>query len=313
MSVSLGTMKLMTMDEYLQVQALSASIVKTILSECPRAAWWKSWLNPYYEPEISDEMDIGTVVHSILLDGHSDMVERIDPADYPAEKTGNIPAGWTNKGIREARDTARALGKIPMLAADMDIVDAIVASARDYIESLREEEPAVWTAFQPDGGESERTFGWQDGATPCKMRPDRISNDRRLIVDLKTTKRSAEPDSWCRMQLVGMGYYKSAAFYRRGIEALFNVSPDYVFLVIQTEPPYLCSLIGMDPRSFELGAMEIERGMRMWASCMKSGKWPGYPTRCVYPQIPEWEAARVQERELSGAYDELQAEHGLQA
>ena len=62
--------------------------------------------------ETSAEMDAGTVAHAILLEGNSDVVTIIDPTNHPAEKTGNIPDGWTNKSIRAARDSARASGKL---------------------------------------------------------------------------------------------------------------------------------------------------------------------------------------------------------
>ena len=41
-----GTYPGLPMAEYLAAPAVSASIVKTIISECPRAAWFESWLNP---------------------------------------------------------------------------------------------------------------------------------------------------------------------------------------------------------------------------------------------------------------------------
>ena len=76
---------------------------------------------------------------------------------------------------------------------------------------------------------------------PCRIRPDRISTDRKLIVDLKTTTTSTEPNRWARTQLTGMGYYLSAAFYRLA----FDVPPDYVFLVVPSKPPYLPSLVAL--------------------------------------------------------------------
>ena len=95
----------------------------------------------------------------------------------------------------------------------------MVASARCFIESLKDEQPDVWSAFQPDGGDSEVTVVWDEAGTLCKCRPDRISKDRTVIVDAKFTGTSAEPDTYGRTQLVRMGGYISAAWYRRGVEA----------------------------------------------------------------------------------------------
>ena len=302
-----GTYPGVSMEKYLALPAVSALLVKTIISECPRAAWWQSWLNPAQERKTSDEMDAGTIAHALILEGSTAGVAVIDPRDHPAEKTGAIPVGWTNKSIKAARDYAREQGKIPVLLEDMVNINNMVESAMEYLDSVSKDEPAIWQAFQPESGESEVTMVFDDHGTLCKMRPDRISKDRKLIVDVKTTARSAEPDSWARTQMVGMGYYKGAAFYRRGIEALFNVSPAYAFLVIETEPPYLCSMPAMDPRAFDLGAMEIERGLNAWRACVAANRWPGYPTRCVYPEIPVWEQARIEEREMQEI-----GEHGIE-
>jgi hypothetical protein len=93
-----------------------------------------------------------------------------------------------------------------------------------------------------------------------------------------------------------MGYYTGAAFYRRGVQALFGVCPDYVFLVVETEPPYLCSLVGVDPVAIDLGTEKIDRGLKEWRKCVARNRWDGYPTQITYPELPAWEVAAWAER-----------------
>jgi hypothetical protein len=174
----------------------------------------------------------------------------------------------------------------------------MVAEARRFIESLRDTEPTVWAAFQPDGGVSETTLVWQDGDTLCKMRPDRVSNDWRLICDYKTTARSAEPNSWGRTQLVGMGYYLSAAWYRRGAAVRFGVAPDYVFLVQEVEAPYLCSLVGAEPTMLDVGNQQIAQALETWQQCVRGQTWAGYPPRICYPVTPAWMMADSEELQI---------------
>ena len=69
-----GTYPGLPMASYLAFPAVSASLVKTIIAECPRAAWWQSWLNPAYKPDSNDAMDAGTVAHEILLEGSQNCV-----------------------------------------------------------------------------------------------------------------------------------------------------------------------------------------------------------------------------------------------
>lgn len=279
-------------DDYLRINAVSAGVLNTLTERCPRAAWFDSYLNPAPVRETSDEMDIGTIAHSIVLEGHSDGVAIIDPNDYPAARGGAIPTGWTNQAIRTARDEARAAGKIPILKTRFGEIETIVGSVRAYIESLRDSEPAIWRLFQPEGGASELTMVWSDRIGPtCKIRHDRISAANDLVVDLKFTSISAEPDAWSRI-LVREGHYARAAFYRRGVKALTGVEPDYVFMVCETSPPYLCSLIGVDPAGYELGRSRVEYGLRLWRDCVERDSWPAYPNRVCYPDIPSWEFAR---------------------
>ena len=287
------------MSEYLAMSAVSASLLRTIVAECPRAAWYQSWLNPKRPTDDGTKAsDAGEIAHGILLEGSYDTVCVIDPEDHPAERTGAIPAGFTNKSIRAARDVAILAGKIPVLKDDFANIEAMVDEAWRFMsEDVRQAEPAIWAAFNEGGGDSELTITWNDGPTACRIRPDRISKDRRLICDYKTTKTSAEPDRWGRTQMVGMGYYTSAAFYHRGIVASCGESPAYVFLVQSQDPPYLCSLVGVDPHAMDLGAQKIAYGLALWQACAKSGKWPGYPGRVCYPEIPQWEDSRWEERE----------------
>lgn len=292
----LGITRGLPMAEYLAMPAVSASILKTIIERCPQAAWFDSWLNEHRATERATRgMDAGSIAHSILLEGSRDCVAVIDPRHYPTKTTGNIPEGWTNKDIRQARDNAIADGKIPVLADAMAEIEAMVKAARAFLDSIRSDEPAIYAAFEPGGGDSELTMVWGDDGVVCRIRPDRIATDRRLIVDYKTGGTTAEPDTWGRTQMIRMGYYTSAAFYRRGVQALCGERPDYVFLVQEQAPPFLCSLVGVDAAGYELGAQKISHALKLWRTCALRDKWPAYPTRVCYPELPPWEVARWEE------------------
>ena len=292
------------MGDYLAIPAMSASIIKRMITQCPKAAWADSWLNPNRGMETSQQADRGTIAHEILLEGSFAKVVCIDPKDHPAEKTGAIPEGWTNKSIRAARDAAYAEGKIPMLIGDFAEVRDMVSAAQLYIESVKPDEPAIWSIFQPTGGVSEETLTWEEGSIPCKLRVDRRSMDNRLIVDYKTTERSVEPGAWGRSQLVGMNYYISAAWYRRGYKAVHGTLPEYVFLAQEVSAPYLCSLVGVNPMMLEAADRLIEGALKKWTVCAEFGDWPGYSTRVCYPDAPaylmaEWEEKQLEELEVA--------------
>ena len=292
------------METYLSLPAVSASVLGTLLDRCPTAAWFESYLNPHPVREDSALMDAGTIAHAILLEGSESCCVVVDPNDHPAEKAPfNIPDGWTNKSIKAARDAARAQGKIPILKPAMLEIREMVKSAQAFIASLKDTEPPrSGKLFQTDGGDSEITFTWDDGDTPCKIRPDRIAKDRKLWIDAKFSSASAEPDAWGRSQMIGAGKYVNASFYRRGIQHIFGVEAECVFLVTETNPPYLSSLVGMNPQAWDVGGQQVALALREWQQCVQANRWPGYPTRTCFPDLPAWVAAEVERAQMENPW-----------
>lgn len=292
-----------SMAEYLALPAVSRSVLCAMLDDgCPLAAWFASWLNPNRVREDSALADAGSIAHEILLEGSFECCEVINREHHPAEKTGAIPTGWTNKSIRAARDAAREAGKIPILDDAFEEIRTMVCAAQTFIESLKDTEPAIWSAFQPGQGDSELTFTWNDGPTPCRMRPDRISKDRDLIIDAKFSSIAGGPRAWIRTQLFRMGYDISAAFNARGIEAIFNVAPSYIFLVIPTTLPCLPYLVALDPKASELAAQKVSIALQEWQRCVKLDSWPSWPKTVHYAEAPGWVEAQLTEREIETAF-----------
>ncbi len=288
----------MSMAEYLQIKAVSAGVLRTLIEECPYAAWFSSPFNPNPPPaDDTDASDAGTIAHSILLEGNAEGVAVFDPADFPNLKGEGTARGWTNKAIKDARDLARSLGKIPVLSADYAFIKDAVHSASRFIESLMHTEPAVNRAFSPLGGVSEQTIMFDDDGLLCKIRPDRMAVDHSVIVDAKFPAQASEPESWSRSQLVGRGLYLSASWYQRIVELATGVRPEYLYLVTPTVPPHLPFLVGVDPHLLDLGHRKIDFAVRQWRKCAASGVWPGYEPRVYYAECPPWEETKWTERE----------------
>lgn len=282
------------MAEYLKLPAVSASLLNAIDQRCQLAAWHGSWLNPQPDAEDStDEQGVGTVLHSLVLEGHADCAVVIDPKDHPNEKGGGIPTGWTNKAIKAARAAALAAGKVPLLPESMRRVERMAQAARAFIATLEHSQPAIWRAFQPSGGLSEAVILWQErDGTWCKIRPDRISRDFRVMINLKTTLASAEPEAWFRRTAIGMGYPLSSAFYRYGVKRALEVESREVWLPQEQEPPFLCSLVGMNPDAEALASKRMLKALHSWSAGVASGVWHGYRNDLACPEMPAWEVMR---------------------
>src|SRR5438067_419038 len=108
--------------EYHATRALSASGAWLLAEECAAKFLWRSPWNPLDVAEAKSEFDIGVAAHLAVLEPerHADSIVVIEAGDYRTTKA------------REARDAARADGKLPLLPYQFDIVQAIAGSIRAH-------------------------------------------------------------------------------------------------------------------------------------------------------------------------------------
>lgn len=233
--------------------------------------------------EESAAMDVGTVAHALLFEGIDKMaVIKFDD--------------WRTNAAKAERDAARADGKIPVLEKQVEPIKAMVASAR-----------RAWTrnhdlfGYTLDDGVGEQSAFWsedcisQDAKTWFRMRPDWLSSDRKIILDGKFTGTSAHPAAFQR-QIENMAYDLRAAFYCRGVAALFDTECKYLFLVVEDKPPFEAAVIGLAPSYMALGEDKVQVAVSMWQEGLATGKWPGYGNRIFYVEAPAWAQTQWVER-----------------
>jgi hypothetical protein len=235
-------------------------------------------LNNNYVNAESSRFDLGTIAHALLLEDDSSRLITIEADD------------WRTKAAKEARDAARAEGKIPILVKQAAHLLKMVGTARDF---LRSSEVGDMT-FKP-----EQTLAWQEGTTWCRARPDWLSTDRTLILDYKTTD-DANPEAFIR-QIARMMYDTQSEFYSRGLEAVTGKRPLFVFLAQEIEPPYACSLIALSNAYLEIANAKVERAIKTWGYCLKTGDWHSYTNRILYAEPPSWAMA---EHERTEAFEQ---------
>lgn len=258
--------------------SLSASIARILCTESPLHAWAKHpRLNPDYVKEEDEKFDIGNIAHELLLE-QWDRVEVIDAKD------------WRTNAAKEARDAARAAGKIPLLTGRWQEVQEMVKHAVANLTKIDISPPLLM------GGKPEQTLVWQEDGVICRARLDYLRDDYRAIDDLKTTSRSANPESWSR-SLFSMGYDIQAAFYLRGLEAVTGAKAEWRWVVLETTAPYAASVLSLGPAGLELAQAKVEYAIGKWRECIQRDEWPGYAQQIHYADLPGWEEARWLEKE----------------
>ena len=269
------------------VPSLSSSLARALIANSPLHCWFESpRLNPNFQREEEEKFDLGTAAHALLLEGESG-VQVIDAPD------------WRTKAAREARDAARAAGKLPLLAARWADVLAMVKSAREQLDAHTEADD-MFTE-----GKAEQTLIWQedtrDGAIYCRARLDFLHDDHLLIDDYKTTGACANPEAWTR-GLFNSGFDIQAAFYLRGVRAIFGTPvigtrSFFGFAVQENYPPYALSVISLAPDALVIAEKKVLYAIDQWAKCLRANHWPGYPARICYAGLPPWEEAAWLEKE----------------
>lgn len=261
---------IISFEEYLAdpcpVPSLSRSTIKDLVYKTPRHAFWNHpKLNKEYKEEDSEKkFDIGTAAHSVFLCGDNIAV-CLNFND------------WRKNEAKEARDDARANGLIPLLSEQYDGVMAMVEVARRELKSSD-------LHVDIKDGDSEVTYIWKEGETYCRIRPDWMSKDSKLCLDYKTSSVLADPESYSRI-VVNNGLDIQDAFYRRGVANIENTEPDFIFMVQETQAPYLCSFIELDLQFKDMGEQKVKRGLNLWRECMRTGVWPAYSKMiyCIEP------------------------------
>jgi PDDEXK-like uncharacterized protein DUF3799 len=259
--------------------SLSASIAHILLSSSAQHAWFAHpKLNPAYQSEESEAFDLGTAAHAYLLEGEKNFVIVQAP-------------DWRTKLAKDARDDARAQGKIPLLADRWGDVQGMALAARQQLEQ-HDDPPRPFLDGRP-----EETLIWQEGDVWCRARTDWLHADHRTIDDLKTTSASANPDVWTRGPLFSSGYDVQAAFYLRGLKAIFGTEGVFRFVVQENFPPYALSVVGLAPDALALADRKVSRALTLWRHCLTTNTWPGYPQQTCYAEAPAWETSRWEEQE----------------
>lgn len=249
--------------------ALSSSIAAILLRESPRKAWYSHpRLNQSFKEEHDDKFDLGTAAHAVLLEGDESKLVVVEADD------------WRTNKAKETREIARAAGKTALLAKQKTLVSAMVAAAQTFL--MESEIAQDWK-----NAESEVTALAEDQGVILKARFDRITTDRKVICDYKTTT-DAAPEVFSR-QLVRMGYHWQDAFYRRVASLLGAKSPVFVFLAQSIEPPYECSLHGCDSALQEIADSDIGRAFDKWRICITTNKWPSYGGRVHWAMPTTWQ------------------------
>ena len=250
--------------------------------------------------EESARLDLGTICHSLLLEGdvakiHIIQATRWEGRGKERHDTHEPVTDYKTDAAREERDTARANGQCPLLPHEIPTVTAMIQACRRQLDA-HEYGRELFT----DAGISEQTIVWrEDNGVWCRGRLDWLHKTRPLIADYKTGARSARPSSVSRVA-ASLGWPMQASFYRRGYRAVFgqDLEPDFLFVAQENYSPFALSVLELGPADLALADAQVDNAVRIFGECLKSRQWPGYSRRVERITSPPWIEAAFMEEQL---------------
>lgn len=118
-----------------------------------------------------------------------------------------------------------------------------------------------------------------------KSRPDYYNID--FILDIKTAK-CAQKNAFSK-SIFNFGLHIQAAMALDALNSL-NVREyqDFIFLVVESEPPYLTATYMLEPDAIEYGRQIYLDVAKTYIKCRDSNYWPSYNDEIERIDIPGW-------------------------
>lgn len=262
--------------------SLSSHVAMTVISKSLMHAWRSHPRSPGFEPSVMGAAaDRGSAAHALLFGGKA--IEAIVADDF------------RTAAARDARDKARAAGRIPMLSKDIEGLAGMIEPARQRFHDLHGgaflcEQTAIWRDASSPG------VGWR------RARIDTLSTSRALIVDYKTTEGAVDALS-CERRIADMGLQIQAAAY---VDAVESLHPElmgrvkFMFQWQEQKAPYALSPpIEMSEAFLSLGRAQWKAACHLWDKALQHGAFPGYSPHPYLACPPPWELSRWEERQLT--------------
>jgi exodeoxyribonuclease VIII len=255
----------LTNAEYHASPAISKSGLD-LIRKAPALYRWRQ-ANP---TEQTPAMRLGTLTHTVVLEPdrfEQDTIVRPEGID---RRTNAGKAAWAAFEFEAEGCEIISDEEWTKLAAIRDAVRSHPAAAKALAGS-----PVI-----------EQSIFWDADDIACRCRPDAVT-ERGVIVDLKTT-RDASPDGFAK-SVAQYRYHVQAAFYSDGYRAAFGEAPrGFVFIAVETEPPYLVAVYVASETMTSRGRIEYQADLDTFRECLATDTWQGYSSSPLTLDLPKW-------------------------
>lgn len=143
-----------------------------------------------------------------------------------------------------------------------------------------------------EDGKPEVTAIWIDPDTglPCKIRTDWLTERMRMALDLKSARDASK--QWWKLEAARRRLFVQDAFYTRGLYENGIEADEFVFAVVEKEPPYDVGLYHLPEGARLAGENAYMRNLRDIRKWVEAGEYPSYTDGVEMIDIPPWAFAQ---------------------
>ena len=247
-----GLHKNIPFKDYLALPYISNSYLGK-LAECPASV--------KIERVDTPSMILGRAAHTLILEGLNIFSQQYAKAPDIDKRTKE--------------------GRAALMVSLLENEGKILLSADDFQKIIEIREAVLAHPFAKKllaENITEQTIIWEDreSGLTCKGRPDAIpAKNKFTLIDLKTTA-DASVEGFTR-SIAKYGYARQAAFYIDGYGAASqNYIDSFVFIAVETAPPYMVGCYLLDDEFMGWGRNEYRRLLTLEKNCREAGEYPHY-------------------------------------
>jgi len=255
----------------------SSSIRKVIHS--PKAWYYDFVLGKKDAPTAA--MKLGTLIHSAVLSGRNFMENHTIMPDFTAPtRAGNVSA--KSKGAKEAKEAwllEQPKDKLIVTPDEADIILGIIESLHSHTDAM---------ALLSDG-KPEVAGYCSDPATGIKLKikPDFLSNDFNVLVDLKTTT-NVDARLFGRTAF-DLRYDVQMYYYAKCVELITGTMPKMIAIIAaEKSPPYECAVYYFETDDLFYAKIDVDNALVTLKDCIESGSFMQKQVSMDRIITPQW-------------------------
>ena len=253
----------LSFEAYLSASGVSNSMLRILSERTPMHL--KCWMEGE-KPEPTEAQKLGTITHRCIFEPDT-MKDAFHVRPDGLKFTTNEGKAWK----------AQHSDRLILSADESDTIASMVGAVHRHPIASRLLKNATF---------EQGVFVEDRNGILRKLRPDILPNGGNILPDLKTCE-SAAPDDFTKA-IGNFGYYRQGAYYLDGCKLAGREFDAFVLIAVEKTPPYAVACYQIEPMAIQLGRVQYQRDLAIYAECLASGKWPGYPERISALSVPQW-------------------------